>query len=53
MVSTARDSFEKIFGVYSNLRLAREARTASPTVFASAAPWYKEMLELEKVTVGD
>ena len=36
--------------VHSNSRLARTAR---PTVFASAAPWSKEMLELEKVTVGD
>ena len=40
-------------GVYSNSRLAHTARTARPTVFASAAPWYKAMLELEKMTVGD
>ncbi len=44
---------EKMSGVYNNSRLARTARTARPTVFASAAPWYKAMLELEKVTVGD
>ena len=43
----------KLSGVYSNSRLARTARTARPTVFASAAPWYQAMLELEKVKVSD